>query len=65
MTIQILLMRVDFEKKKSSGSASGAKDSILEADIKSFSLQKSRVVKGAKEARWNNKYMKIIEKPVQ
>ena len=22
-------------------------------------------MKGAKEARWNNKYMKIIEKPVQ
>jgi len=26
---------------------------------------KSRVLKGAKEARWNNKYMKIIEKPVK
>jgi Dynein heavy chain, N-terminal region 1 len=22
------------------------------------------VIKGAKEARWNNKYMKVIEKPV-
>jgi len=22
-------------------------------------------MKGAKEARWNNKYMKIIEKPVK
>lgn len=26
--------------------------------------EKSRVMKGAKEARWNNKYMKVIEKPV-
>ena len=62
MTIQILLMRVEHEKKKS---AAGQKDSALEADIKTFTLQKSRVMKGAKEARWNNKYMKIIEKPVQ
>jgi len=23
------------------------------------------VIKGSKEAKWNNKYMKIIEKPVQ
>jgi hypothetical protein len=30
-----------------------------------FTAQKSRVLKGAKEARWNNKYMRIIEKPVK
>ena len=24
--------------------------------------EKSRVIQGAKEARWNNKYMKVIEK---
>jgi hypothetical protein len=33
-------------------------------DVESFSKEKSRVFKGAKEARWNNKYMKVIEKPV-
>jgi hypothetical protein len=27
--------------------------------------EKSRVLKGAKEAKWNSKYMKIIEKPVE
>lgn len=27
--------------------------------------EKARVVKGLKEAKWNNKYMKIIEKPVK
>ena len=59
MTIQILLMRVDQDKKSSTAA------SVLESDIKQFSAQKSRVMKGAKEARWNNKYMKIIEKPVQ
>jgi uncharacterized protein YsxB (DUF464 family) len=26
--------------------------------------QKGRVIQGTKEAKWNNKYMKIIEKPV-
>lgn len=36
------------------------KDSVLV-----FTREKSRVMKGAKEARWNNKYMKVIEKPVQ
>lgn len=60
MTIQILLMQVDKDKKKSSATAV----SVLEADVKQFTTQKSRVMKGAKEARWNNKYMKIIEKPV-
>lgn len=34
-------------------------------DVTNFTKQKSRVMKGAKEARWNNKYMKIIEKPVR
>ena len=34
-------------------------------DLKEFALLKSRVSKGVKEARWNNKYMKIIEKPVK
>lgn len=38
MTIQILLMRVDLEKKKSGASAAtGSKDSVLETDIKQFS----------------------------
>lgn len=26
--------------------------------------QKSRVIQGTKEAKWNYKYMKVIEKPV-
>ena len=30
-----------------------------------FLKEKARVVKGLKEAKWNNKYMKIIEKPVK
>lgn len=59
MTIQILLMKVDQDKKSSTG------NNVLETDVKQFQAQKSRVMKGAKEARWNNKYMKIIEKPVQ
>lgn len=29
-----------------------------------FIKEKSRVIQGCKEARWNNKYMKVIEKPV-
>lgn len=52
-----MLTRVDAGKK---GSGQG----VLETDIKQFTTQKSRVMKGAKEARWNNKYMKIIEGPV-
>ena len=36
----------------------------LKEDITSFTKNKSRVLKGYKEAKWNNKYMKIIEKPV-
>lgn len=39
-------------------------DPALKSSIDSFSHQKSRVLKGCKEARWNNKYMKVIEKPV-
>jgi len=50
MTVQILL----------------SKDSpVLTSDVSEFTKQKSRVLKGAKEARWNHKYMKIIEKPVK
>jgi hypothetical protein len=43
----------------------GKEDPILANDVSEFTKQKSRVMKGAKEARWNNKYMKIIEKPVK
>ena len=38
---------------------------MISNDVQNFTKQKSRVLKGAKEARWNNKYMKIIEKPVK
>ena len=34
------------------------------SDVKIFYAEKDRVVRGNKEAMWNNKYMKIIEKPV-
>jgi len=33
--------------------------------VEQFQKEKSRVIKGTKEAKWNHKYMKIIEKPVQ
>lgn len=33
--------------------------------VKQFLWEKDRVVKGAKEARWNNKHIKQISKPVQ
>jgi len=33
--------------------------------VAKFLKEKARVVKGLKEAKWNNKYMKIIEKPVK
>ena len=36
----------------------------IKEDIESFSKEKSRVFKGVKEAKWNSKYMKVIEKPV-
>jgi hypothetical protein len=39
-------------------------DKIIMNSIEQFTKEKSRVIKGAKEARWNHKYMKIIEKPV-
>jgi hypothetical protein len=29
-----------------------------------FTKEKGRIIKGNKEAKWNYKYMKIIEKPV-
>lgn len=32
--------------------------------VENFTKQKSRVVQGTKEAKWNHKYMKVIEKPV-
>ena len=32
---------------------------------KQFQLQKDRVVKGGKEARWNNKHMKNLAEPVK
>ena len=32
--------------------------------IDGFTKEKSRVIKGTKEAKWNYKYMKVIEKPV-
>jgi hypothetical protein len=38
---------------------------LMRQEITSFTKNKSRVMKGAKEARWNNKYMKIIENPVK
>lgn len=38
---------------------------LLRSEVTSFTKNKSRVVKGAKEAKWNNKYMKIIENPVK
>ena len=40
-----------------------AEQSILRS-VEAFMKQKSRVIQGTKEAKWNNKYMKIIEKPV-
>jgi len=38
---------------------------LLSSEVTAFTKNKSRVMKGAKEARWNNKYMKIIENPVK
>jgi len=29
-----------------------------------FQKERGRVTKGSKEAKWNQKYMKVIEKPV-
>ena len=36
----------------------------LTPDVTNFQQQRSRVTKGVKEAKWNHKYMKILEKPV-
>lgn len=38
---------------------------LIAEDVAKFLKEKARVVKGLKEAKWNNKYMKIIEKPVK
>ena len=54
LTVQILLTNAGNDEK-----------SVLKTDVTNFTAQKSRVLKGAKEARWNNKYMRIIEKPVK
>ena len=40
-------------------------EKVITNDVTTFTKLKSRVMKGAKEARWNNKYMKVIEKPVK
>jgi hypothetical protein len=40
-------------------------DKVLALDVALFLKEKARVIKGMKEAKWNNKYMKIIEKPVK
>ena len=32
--------------------------------VERFTKEKSRIIQGTKEGKWNNKYMKIIEKPV-
>ena len=33
-------------------------------DVKNFYSEKDKIIRGNKEAMWNNKYMKVIEKPV-
>lgn len=40
------------------------KDNSVQTSLEKFAKEKGRVVQGAKEARWNNKYMKVVEKPV-
>ena len=40
------------------------KEQNIKEYLEKFSKEKNRVVKGTKEAKWNSKYMKIIEKPV-
>lgn len=54
LTVQVLIELLSRDKSES-----------LSRDVEHFQRQKSRVMKGAKEARWNNKYMKIIEHPVK
>ena len=50
-TVQVLLCSED--------------DQSLLEEVQKFTSQKERVVKGQREARWNHKYMKIIEGPVK
>lgn len=40
-------------------------DPAAQADIQKLTAQRGRVAKGFKEARWNYKYLKVLEKPVQ
>ena len=40
------------------------KDNSVQTSLEKFAKEKGRVVQGAKEAKWNNKYMKVVEKPV-
>lgn len=44
---------------------SKSESELLRNEVTNFTKNKSRVTKGAKEAKWNNKYMKIIENPVK
>lgn len=37
----------------------------LAEEVAKFLKEKARVVKGLKEAKWNHKYMRIIEQPVK
>jgi hypothetical protein len=39
-------------------------DDAVVSDVKVFYAEKDKVLRGNKEAMWNHKYMKIIEKPV-
>jgi hypothetical protein len=39
-------------------------DELIFKQVEAFMKQKSRVIQGTKEAKWNHKYMKVIEKPV-
>lgn len=39
-------------------------DELILRSVEAFMKQKSRVIQGTKEAKWNHKYMKVIEKPV-
>ena len=55
LAIQIMVMKASNDKNN---------DALMQ-DVTNFTKEKSRVLKGAKEARWNNKYMRIIEKPVK
>lgn len=39
-------------------------DKAIVKAVEQFTKEKSRVIKGTKEARWNFKYMRVVEKPV-